>query len=1179
MSFVHLHIHSEYSLLEAACRIKAISKKAAEYGMPAVALTDNGNMFAAAEFYFAAKDNNIKPILGFDAYIAPGSRLEKKQDRDQIAQFPRRLVFLAQNIEGYRNLNKLSTIGYQEGFYWKPRIDYEVIEKYNAHLLCLTGGLRGEVADIFLNEGPDQALEKIRKLHNIFGDRLYLEMCRTGLPEWQKLNPFLLEASKITGVPVVATNDVHYMSPDDQLAQEVLICIGTNKTLADEGRFKLGSSEFYFKKPEQMQKLFEDVPEAVARTLEIADRCEVKFKLKDDTGKPIYFLPTFPTENGVSLKDDIAAKALKGLKERFSEAALRNEPIAEEKKPEYFSRLDFELNVIDRMGFNGYFLIVQDFINWAKNQGIPVGPGRGSGAGSLVAYSLRITDLDPLPNFLLFERFLNPERISMPDFDIDFCQDRRQEVIQYVTQKYGQESVSQIITYGKLQARAAIKDVGRVLGMTFPEVDVVTKLIPDKLGVTLKEALEMEPRMRELMDMNPTVNTLVELAQRIEGMVRHAGIHAAGVIIADGQLVRHAPLYRGADGEQVVQYDMKHAEKMGLIKFDFLGLKTLTHINHAIQLIEKNRGLKIISNLIPMNDPKVFEMMSRGDTAGIFQFEGEGITDATRKIRPSSFGDITAITSLYRPGPMANIPEFTDRKHGKSPVEYLIEDSKEVLSETYGIMVYQEQVMGIASRIAGYSLGEADMLRRAMGKKIKEEMDRQRIRFMDGAKAKGYEEKASNDLFDLMYKFADYGFNKSHAAAYSVITMQTAWLKCYYPTEFFAALLSTELSDTDKIVKYSKDAAKHGLLVKPPHVNFSEYLFGAHGDEVYFGIGAIKGVGESAVTAIVEARESLPEKKFANLDEFFNTIDTRRVNKKVIECLIRAGAFEGLGAHRAQLIAGYQKYLDRAEGKRKDRELGQTSLFDLGPSDEIDVKLENTKPWTRSALLSYEKEVLGFYLSDHPLKGYENLAEIWITCKVAELPQFAKQEAAQVQTAVQKTKENRWGRDANKKKVVVAGLISDLRELITKKGTRMAFAKIEDLSGSCELVIFPDAFARNEMMCRDEKPVLITGSLEADEGSAKIMVDSVSPMEDILKKTKHMVLHLERIPANDYERLQGLLKDHPGSTHVSFEIDLKEVNRRVQLEVEETIAVSISNEFFESIHSVFGKTDFIELRT
>lgn len=1179
MSFVHLHVHSEYSLLEAACRVKALTKKAAEYQMPALALTDNGNMFAAAEFYFAAKDKNIKPLIGLDAYIAPGSRLEKKQDRDQGTQFPRRLVFLAQNIEGYRNLNKLSTIGYQEGFYWKPRIDYEVIEKHHENLICLTGGLRGEVADVFLNEGPERALERIRRLQKIFGDRLYLEICRTGVPEWQKLNPFMLEASRITGVQVVATNDVHYMTPEDQLAQEVLICIGTNKTLADESRMKLGTNEFYFKTAEQMKKLFEDIPEAVTRTLEIAERCDVKFKIKDESGKPIYLLPTFPTEGGVTLKEEIARKALKGLEERFEEAKLRNETIAEEKKTDYYERLNFELNVIDRMGFNGYFLIVQDFINWAKTQGIPVGPGRGSGAGSLVAYSLRITDLDPLPNFLLFERFLNPERISMPDFDIDFCQDRRQEVIHYVTQKYGQESVSQIITYGKLQARAAIKDVGRVLGMTFPEVDAVTKLIPEKLGISLKEALELEPRIREMMDMNPTVNTLMDLAQRVEGMVRHAGIHAAGVIIADGELVKHAPLYRGADGEQVVQYDMKHAEKIGLIKFDFLGLKTLTHINHALRLIEKNRKVKVTTKQIPLNDEKVLEMMSRGDTAGVFQFEGEGITDATRKIRPSSFGDITAITSLYRPGPMANIPEFTDRKHGKSPVEYLIEDTKEVLSETYGIMVYQEQVMGIASKIAGYSLGEADMLRRAMGKKIKEEMDRQRIRFMDGAKKRGYDEKASDELFDLMYKFADYGFNKSHAAAYSVITMQTAWLKHYYPTEFYAALLSTELSDTDKIVKYSKDAAKRGLTVKPPNVNFSDYYFGAHGDEVYFGLGAIKGVGEGAITAIVEAREQLPEKKFSSLDELFNSIDIRRVNKKVIECLIKAGALDGFGAHRAQLMANYQHYVDRAEGKRKDREVGQTSLFDLGPSEESEVKLEEVKPWSRSASLAYEKEVLGFYLSDHPLKGFENLADLWTSCRVADLPNFAKQDAATPQAPVQKTKENRWGRDANKKKVIVAGLISDLRELITKKGTRMAFAKVEDLSGSCELVIFPDAFARNEIVCRDEKPVLIAGSLEAEEGSAKIMVDTISPLEDILKKTKRLILHLDRIPVDDYERLQGVLKDFPGPTDVSLEIDLKDMNRKVQLEMPEAIAVSISNEFFENIHSVFGRTDFIELRT
>ncbi|MFN3455239.1 MAG: DNA polymerase III subunit alpha, partial [Pseudobdellovibrio sp.] len=850
MSFSHLHVHSEYSLLEATCRVKGLAKKAAEYQMPAVALTDYGNMFGAIEFYFACKDKNVKPILGLEAYIAPGSRLEKKQDPNQrysdIVLGPRRLVFLAQNNEGYQNLCKLSSVGYQEGFYWKPRIDYDVLKEYSHNLICLSGTQRGEVIDTLLKEGPEAALKKVKFLKEIFDDRFYLEISRT-LPQnndvQKSIHDFLIEASKICSVPLVATNDVHYMTQDDQIAQEVLVCIGSNKTLSDETRFKLGSSEFYFKSQEKMQSLFSDIPEAISNTQVIVDRCDVKFKLKDDQGKAIYHLPSFPTQGGRSVKDEIYHRAHEGLIERFEELKNVGSEVSEEKKPEYFKRLEYELSIIDRMGFNGYFLIVQDFINWAKNRDIPVGPGRGSGAGSLVAYSLKITDLDPIPNFLLFERFLNPERISMPDFDIDFCQDRRQEVIQYVTDKYGQDSVSQIITYGKLQTRAALKDVGRVLGMTFPEVDAVSKLIPDKLGVTLTESLEMEPRIRETMETNPTVQTLVELALKVEGLVRHAGIHAAGVIIADGQLVKHAPMYKGADGENVVQYDMKHAEKIGLIKFDFLGLKTLTHIHHALRLVKENRGVEVLEKNIPIQDHKIYELLSRGDTAGVFQFEGEGITDATRKIKPTSFADITAITSLYRPGPMANIPEFTKRKHGEAPVEYLLPETKQVLEETYGIMVYQEQVMGIASLIAGYSLGEADMLRRAMGKKIKEEMDKHRERFMKGAIERGHDKQKSEELFDLMYKFADYGFNKSHAAAYSVITAQTAWVKHYYPAEFFAALLSTEVGDTDKVVKYVKDAQKRGLVVKPPHVNFSDYLFTVKGEEIYFGLGGIKGVG------------------------------------------------------------------------------------------------------------------------------------------------------------------------------------------------------------------------------------------------------------------------------------------------------------------------------------------------
>ena len=1182
MSFSHLHVHSEYSLLEAACRVKAIAKKAAEYQQPAVALTDYGNMFGAIEFYFACQDKGVKPLIGLETFMAPGSRLEKKQDPNakysEIALGPQRLVFLAQNLTGYQNLCKLSTVGYQEGFYWKPRIDYDILKDFSSDLICLSGTQRGEVIGTLLKDGPEAALAKVRRLKEIFDDRFYLELSRT-LPQnsdtQKTINNFILEASKICGVPIVASNDVHYITQDDQIAQEVLTCIGSNKTLADESRYKLGSSEFYFKSTESMTKLFSDLPEAISNTQVITDRCNVKFKLKDDNGKAIYHLPSFPTSEGRTVKEEILYHATEGLKVRFEELKAVGTEVPEEKKPEYFKRLDYELSIIDRMGFNGYFLIVMDFINWAKNRDIPVGPGRGSGAGSLVAYSLRITDLDPIPNFLLFERFLNPERISMPDFDIDFCQDRRQEVIQYVTEKYGRESVSQIITYGKLQTRAALKDVARVLGMTFAEVDVVSKLIPDKLGINLTDSLAAEPRIREAMEMNPTVQTLVELALRVEGLVRHAGIHAAGVVIADGSLVKLAPMYKGADDENVVQYDMKHAEKIGLIKFDFLGLKTLTHIHHALKLVKQNRGIEVLEKNIPMNDPKVYELLSRGDTAGVFQFEGEGITDATRKIKPTSFADVTAITSLYRPGPMANIPEFTKRKHGESPVEYLLSDTKQVLEETYGIMVYQEQVMGIASIIAGYSLGEADMLRRAMGKKIKEEMEQHRIRFVKGALERGHDKQKSEELFELMYKFADYGFNKSHAAAYSVITVQTAWVKHHYPAEFFAALLSTEVGDTDKVVKYVKDAQKRGLVVKAPHVNFSDYLFSVKGEEIYFGLGGIKGVGSAAVEAIIEARERQPDKKFNSLDDFFENVDLRRVNKKVIECMTKAGAFDGFGVHRAQLFAGYTKFLDYAVGAQKDKDVGQVSLFDLGGEKQA-IKLEDTKQWSRTQSLSYEKEVLGFYLSDHPLRGFEKLAKVWTTCEIVDLPKhdLSPEEKAAEAAKKESGKWNRFQKDT-KKRVIVAGLIIENREMITKKGTRMAFAKVEDLTGTAELVIFPDTFEKCGAILKDERPLLIGGGLEVNEGAAKIIVDNIAPFDEIMKKTKRVSFRLDKLETSDFEKLDTILDTFQGETHVRLVLSLNE--KTVEMQTETPKRIQISDAFFEEVHQVFGRTDFIEI--
>jgi DNA polymerase-3 subunit alpha len=1145
MSFVHLHLHSQYSLLEATCRPKDIAKKAQEMGMSAVALTDLGNMFGAIEFYFACKDAGVKPIVGLEVFISPKSRLVKGEDKEAANQPNRRLVLLAQNYAGYQTLCRLSTIGYQEGFYYRPRVDYETLERHSENVIVLSGGTMGDVNWTFLNRGAEAAEERALYYKKLYGDRFYLEICRTGVKEWPQLTPFLVELSKKHKISLVATNEVHYMTRDEQMAQEVLLCIGSNKTLHDESRYRLGSDQFYFKSPQAMQDLFQDLPDAISETVKIAERCDLKFNLKDAKGAPIYHLPSFPTTDGRTLEQEIEILSRKGLEVRFEEAARRGDAVLESEKPKYFDRLQYELKIIGQMGFNGYFLIVQDFIGWAKKNGIPVGPGRGSGAGSLVAFSLRITDLDPMPYNLLFERFLNPERISMPDFDIDFCQEHRGRVIDYVTQKYGQPSVSQIITYGRLQTRAAIRDVGRVMGMTFSEVDVVAKLVPEKLGITLKEAIETEPRLRDLMDADPKVNTLMDLALKIEGLVRHAGIHAAGVIIADGNIGDFAPMYRGAEGENVVQYDMKHAEKIGLIKFDFLGLKTLTHIQEAFDLIKKNRGKTHTVQDISLSDKGIYELLCAGDTAGVFQAEGEGYTQAIRQIKPSSFSDITAINALYRPGPMAMIPEFAARKAGEQKVEYPFPELKAILEETYGIIVYQEQVMGIASIVAGYTLGEADMLRRAMGKKIKAEMDQHRERFLKGAKEKGFDTKKSEEVFELMYKFADYGFNKSHAAAYCVIQAQTAWLKKYYPIEFYAALLSTEMSDTDKIVRYVKDAQENKVEIVPPHINTSEYKFSVAGEKIFFSLGAIKGVGEGAVESIVEARSRLPDQKFETLEQFFAEIDTRKANKKTMEALIKAGALDGFGYNRAELLGGFAKFIERSEGLRADRDSGQVSLFDFG-GEELEknnrVQLDRVEPWGRAVTLAFEKEVLGFYLTDHPLRGLESVGKLWGVQPVERLGEVPKKGKAQV-----------------------LGLISSLREIITKKGTRMAFCRLEDMSGGVELIVFPDAYANFERVLKMEAPILVNGTVEVEEGHPKMIAEQIRLAEEMFKQIKRITLEIG--PNMDYKLalIRQWAEKFPGDTSLSLKLNLPELQQIVELDVKEFRGVTPSREALDGL--------------
>ena len=1162
--FVHLHVHSQYSLLESSVRLDQLVAKTAELEMPAVAVTDHGNMFGAVEFYLEAKDTGVKPILGCEVYIAPGSRLQKgggpsNGARSSNPQSLSRLVLLAMNLEGYHDLCRLVSRSYTEGFYYKPRVDFEILKEYSKNLIALTSSPHGDVPLAFTQGGEEKALEKIRFYQEMFKDRLYLEIQRNGSPQWETLIPFFKEASKITGVPLVATNDVHYLKKEEAHAQEILLGIQSGKTLLDDRRPKLPTDQFYFRSPAEMTQLFKDIPGVCERSVEIAERCEVKFKFTDAKGNTIYHLPTFPTAKGVTTADELKKLAEQGLALRFEEMVARGEQVPLEERPKYFQRLEYELEVINRMGFNGYFLIVQDFINYAKDKGIPVGPGRGSGAGSLVAYSLRVTDLDPLRYKLLFERFLNPERVSMPDFDIDFCQDRRGEVIQYVTEKYGSECVAQIITFGKLQARAAIRDVGRAMGLAYSEVDFIAKLIPEKLGITLEEALKLEPRLPELMENDPKIASLLETAIKLEGLTRHASIHAAGVIISDRPLSEHCPLYKGNEGETVVQFDMKHAEKIGLIKFDFLGLKTLTMIDNALKLVRQNRAgfEKLSTSAISMSDPKIYELLSRGDTAGVFQFEGDGISDLIRKFQPTCFEDITAINALYRPGPMNMLDEYVARKHGKIKVTYLFPLLEAILKETYGIIVYQEQVQLIAATLANYSLGEADLLRRAMGKKKPEEMAKQRQRFLKGCADNKLDLKKSEEVFDLMAKFAEYGFNKSHAAAYCVVAAQTAYLKASFPVEFYASLISTEMGDTDKVVEYIRDAGKHKIIVRGPDLNHSAYKFTALGEEIVFGLGGIKGVGQAAVEAILEARDVMPEKKFPSILEFFATVDLRRVNKKVIESLIKAGAFDTLHPNRAQLFLGFEKFLESAENTRKDREVGQASIFDLDVEEKTDVELPQAPEWNRSMKLAFEREVLGFYISDHPMTGLESILRNHVTGSIADLKNTP-----------------------SKKTVAIGGLVTGLKEFITKKGKRMAFAQLEDPTGLVELVIFPDAFLKYQELLKIARPLVVSGTHEQEEGVSKILVDDFKTLERITSGARELVVTLNssRFEAKDISKLAEVFARHQGETKSRVDVFMPDLGQRVTLELSAQYNVAPTEAFFEDLERQLGSNGLATLQ-
>ena len=1062
--FVHLHCHTDYSLLDGACEISQLMKLASEQNMPAVAMTDHGNLFGAVEFYNSARDKGVHPVIGCEVYVTQQSHTVKNESNRY-----NHLVLLCENQEGYKNLTSLVSSAFLDGFYYKPRIDKELLAKHSKGLIAMSACLRGDINEALMGDRYEEGKRLALEYNDIFGaGNFFLEMQDHGLDQDRVVLPLLHRLSAETGIPLVVTNDSHYLRKDDALAQEVLICINTGKTLSDEGRMKFSTPAFYMKSRDEMMQLFSEVEHALDRTFEIAQRCQVKLeKVKEP-------FPRFDVPEPHSLDSYFAYVTKQGYERRRvrleaqARAGRLKHPLEK-----YTQRLEDEIQMIQQMKFSGYFLIVWDFIRHAKAQGIPVGPGRGSAAGSLVAFALGITDVDPLEYDLLFERFLNPQRISMPDIDIDFCTHRRGEVIQYVTEKYGRDYVAQIITFGTLAARAAIKDVGRVLGMQFGEVEKLTKLVPAQpLNIKLKEAFEIEPEFNAIRAKDPEVDKLLSIATRLEGMARNAGMHAAGVVISSTPLREMVPLYKTNRDEVVTQFDMVGLEKLNLLKMDFLGLTTLTIIHEAVALIEKHRGAKIVVDDIPLDDAKTYEVFSKGYTSGVFQFESAGMKDILRRYVPDRLTDLIALNALYRPGPMKMIDDYIDRKHGRKQVSYDVPQLKEVLEETFGIIVYQEQVMQISNLVAGYSLGEADILRRAMGKKNQEEMDAQRVRFLEGAKAKNIPPKKAEKIFDLLAEFAKYGFNKSHSAAYAYLAYITAYLKAHYPTEFMSALLTSETGNTAKVVKYINECRDMGIKVLPPDVNASALNFTPDGDKIRFGLGAIKNVGAGAVDSITKARDE--KGRFKSLADFCERVDLGAVNRRMIESFIKAGAMDSLEGTRSQQWAVIDRAMEAGQRVWRDRASGQEDLFGalLAEEEPPEMILPKVQDWTSREKLTGEKETIGFYVTGHPLDEYRD--------KVKDLATHDTTTTEGLERGVE---------------VAMCGVITTIQRRRNKEQKLWASFTLEDWAGTAECMAFAKVFEDLQNEIVEDKAVLIRGTVMPEENtSPKISVKSIVPL-------------------------------------------------------------------------------------
>ncbi len=1140
--FVHLHLHTQYSLLDGANQIDPLVQRVKSFGQPAVAMTDHGNMFGAVEFYRKAKEAGVKPIIGCEAYMAPASRFTKDSALAHNDYY--HLILLATNLKGYQNLIKLVSKAYLEGFYYKPRMDKELLQQHHEGLIALSGCLSGEVAYLIGQKDLEGATKAAGEYRDIFGkDHYYLELQANGLEHQRVANEGLLDIHKKLGIPLAGTNDCHYLKKEDAHPHDLMLCLQTGKTINEPNRMKFDTDQLYVKSTDEIAAEFKELPGAVANTVRIAEACNLELALNQT------HLPQYKVPEGFTRETYVEHLAKEGLAARLQERLSSIPAMA------YEVRLKEELTIICSMGFAGYFLIVWDIIRFARSRGIPVGPGRGSAAGSLVAYALRITDLDPLVYTLLFERFLNPERVSLPDIDMDFCMDRRGEVINYVVDKYGSDHVAQIITFGTLGAKAAIRDIGRVLEIPYAEVDRVAKLVPNQLNITLNDALLQEPKLRELTETDPKIGELMSIAKSLEGLARHASTHAAGVVISEGPLTDHVPLYKGANDEIVTQYSMGDVEKIGLVKFDFLGLKTLTMIHNAVHLINRmhpDRPPLAIEQL-PYDDPQTFGLLASGKTTGLFQLESAGMRDLLTGLKPDRFEDIIAIIALYRPGPMDLIPDFIKRKQGKVPITYEVPELEPLLKDTYGVIVYQEQVMAIANKVAGFSLGQADILRRAMGKKKPEEMEKLRAQFIAGARERKISEPKAKKLFDLIQKFAGYGFNKSHAAAYAVVTYHTAYLKAHYPTQFMAALLTIEMGNTDKMVGYLTECRDMGIKVLPPDVNESLKDFAVAEGGIRFGLAAIKNVGEGAVESIITVRDETG--KFRSFSDFCRRIDLHKVNKRMLEGLIKAGAFDSTGARRAQLMAVLDQAVDEGAAAQEERERGQTSIFGDGPSSDsvhglTEAVLPDLPEWDQGQMLKYERELTGFYITAHPLSRFEAALKKFSTATTGTL-----------------------GEVTDGKEVKLCGIVTTVKALTTKKGDRMAYAQIEDPQGLVEIIVFPDLFKSASDLLVPERVVQITGIVDRAEKGTRVKGTKIEALESLLARSVSRI----NIRVNDgpdasaqLGQVEQILRRHPGPTAISFTLCLPP-DIEADTAAVPNVKVLPSEGFVAEVENVLGK--------